>query len=280
MVFLTPRRIRAFPSRNRAFCDEGDQMTLNCHKAFSLTELLVVIALAAILMTLMIPAFTSVNSAGNVTKTAAGIVSILEQARAYAMANNTYVYVGIAEVDSTIDSSAKPQVATGPAPYGRIAIAVVASKDGTRGYDINNPGNGTAGSWVDNYAGGTNLVAINKLQRFENVHLADSLPGTGGMVRPAVPASYILGNPQAKSVTPFDWPLGQALGSGQYSFTKVINFDPQGVARIQFTDNADTIEKHMEIGIQQTHGTVVSTGPNVAAIHQHPITGATRTYRP
>lgn len=280
MVFLPPRRKRANAPRCGASCSGVSQAGVNSCNAFSLIELLVVIALAAVLMTLMIPAFTSVNSAGNITKTAAGIVSILEQARAYAMANNTYVYVGIAEVDSSVDSSAKPQVATGPAPYGRIAIAVVASKDGTRGYDINNPGNGTAGSWVDNYAGGTNLVAISKLQRFENVHLADSLPGTGGMVRPAVPANYILGSAQAKSVTPFDWPLGQALDSGQYSFKKVINFDPQGVARIQFADNADTIEKYMEIGIQQTHGNAVSTGANVAAIHHHPITGATRTYRP
>lgn len=241
-------------------------------------------------MALMIPAFNSVNSAGNVTKAAAGIVSILEQARAYAMANNTYVFVGIAEVDSSVDAAAKPQVTTGPAPYGRIAVAIVASKDGTRGYDVNNPGNGTTGSWVDNYANGANLVAISKLQRFENVHLADSLngfgatvPSTGGMARPAILSnSYVIRNAPFPSPcsTPFDWPLGQALNSGQYSFKKVINYDPQGVARIQYATNTDTIAQYMEIGLQQTHGTVVSTGANVAAIQQDPITGATRTYRP
>ena len=51
--------------------------------------------------------------------------ALLDNARTYAKANNTYVLVGFAEVDSSIDPSASPQVTTGTARYGRSPLTVV-----------------------------------------------------------------------------------------------------------------------------------------------------------
>jgi prepilin-type N-terminal cleavage/methylation domain-containing protein len=249
--------------------------------AFTLVEMLVVIAIILVLMVLLAPAFTSLKTAGDTTSAAYTIGGLLEQARAYAMANNTFVWVGFKEVDISNDASVTPQT-TGT---GRVAVAIVASKDGSRGFDVVNP------AWIANYSTGTkvvtNLVAISKLQRLENVHLATTLngfghqpPTTGNMARPYIISNnYVVGNAPT-SLTPFDWPVGSPLDAGQYSFKKVIYFDPQGVARIQYAGNEDVIVSYMEVGLQQTRGTALSSSPNVAALQVDCMTGAIRTYRP
>ena len=119
-------------------------------RAFTLIELLVVMGIIATLMVLVAPAFTSLKSAGDVTNAVYGIQGLLDNARTYAKANNTYVFVGFAEVDSSIDSSVSPQVTTGATPYGRVAVAVVASKDGTRHFQYATSGQGS--DWQLNYA--------------------------------------------------------------------------------------------------------------------------------
>jgi len=248
---------------------------------FTLVELMVVIAIVVILAALIAPAFTNLKSAGDITKTVYDIAGLLDHARSYAMSNDTYVWVGFEEVDVSKDVSVTPQ-----APgIGRVAIAIVASRDGTRGYDATNSSLPNP-AWT-NYNNGANLVAISKLQRFENMHLATTLngsgnqpPTSGNMARPYIQSNDdVIGN-ASTSVTPFDWPLGSAINAGQYSFQKVINFDPQGVARIQYATNTDGIEAYMEVGLQGTHGTAVSSAPNVAAIQINCMTGATRMYRP
>ena len=256
--------------------------------AFSLLELLVVIAVMVLMMTLAGPAFNSIKGGSDLTRAAYDIAGVLDNARAYAMANNTFVYVGIAEVDSSLASSASPQTITSaPAVGGRVVTATVASRDGTRGYDITSSSLPSP-AWT-NYSNGTNLVAIGKLQRFENVHLAplfSALPNSGGLSRPTVSGGsggtgYILGSATCLSVTPFDWPLGQAIGAGQYSFSKVINYDPQGIPRIQTAGNTDSIVQYMEIGLLPSRGkTLPSNVSNAAAIQINGITGGTRVFRP
>ena len=119
--------------------------------AFSLIELLVVIAIIAVLAALALPAFNSIRNASGLTKTASDIAGILEQARAYAMAQNTYVWVGF-----------QTNQANGT---DTLIVGVISSKTGS-----SNPSN--------------NLVQLGKITRFENVQLVPNLPANSGS-RPA-----------------------------------------------------------------------------------------------
>ena len=255
--------------------------------AFSLVELLVVIAVIGIIMALSAPAYRAISSANNLTNAVTGIAGALERARAYAMAKNLYVYVGIAEVSSDQESSATPQTPATATNGGRIAVATVAVWDGTRGYTLLS--NLTNPAWT-NYNKGAGLNAPGNLEFFENVHLAATLgtpPATGGMARPTVAETSQLGNSACTSVTPFAWPLGSDLppAQAQYYFQKVIQFDPRGTPRIQSASNQNDIVPWIEISLQQTHGSAIpyqaptNTGA-VAAIILDGVTGAARIYRP
>jgi hypothetical protein len=230
-----------------------------------------------------------------------GIQGVLESARTYAKANNTYVFVGFAEVDSSVDPSVTPQLTTGSTPYGRIAVAVVASKDGTRHFDYKTSGQGS--DWESNYADSTkpeylgrHLTPVGKLQRFENLHFLVDFSSWTPTGHPNSPMAryqptgppYILGDAASSSVTPFSWPLGSPLDPSacQYYFTRVIIFDPTGTARIATANNANAIVQVMEIDLQPSHGTIVPPNPanqdvgNHAAIQLAPMSGEVRVYRP
>ena len=64
-------------------------------RAFSLVELLVVVAIIALLATVTIVAFSPAGNARALTKTAADLAGILELSRSHAMANNTAVRVNL-----------------------------------------------------------------------------------------------------------------------------------------------------------------------------------------
>ena len=263
--------------------------------AFTLIELITVMAIIVLLMVMVVPAMTGLKSANEVTKTAYDLTGLLDSSRAFAIANHTYVFVGFAEFDVTQSESTKPQ----KAGTGRVVAAAVASKDGTRMFNIYD--NNTKTTWEDNYkagaknGNGANLVPIGKIVRFDNVHLADSLgapPKTGNMARYSVNNEYRIGHPDFVSLTPFNWPLGTPLGqgNGQYYFEKVLIFDPQGAARFHWKRPSATVGDYSfvqwyEIGLLQTRGTVVikpqsaSIG-NQVAIMISGLTGGSRIYRP
>jgi len=66
-------------------------MTPRRHHAFSLIELLVVVAIIALLATVGIAAFSPAGNARALAKSATDLAAILELTRAHAMANNTAV---------------------------------------------------------------------------------------------------------------------------------------------------------------------------------------------
>jgi type II secretory pathway pseudopilin PulG len=282
-----------------ALCESefGLQKQRERASAFTLLELLVVIGVIGMLLVLIGSAFTTITSASDVAGAIYGIKGVLENARAYAKANHTYVFVGFAEVDSSVDPSVSPQITTGDTPYGRVAAAVVASKDGTSQYQYSR--NGDQGNdWTANYANGAHLIAVGKLQTYENLHFVPL--DFGSWTPTAHPNSkmaryqptgspFILGRAGSSSVTPFTWPLGSPLDSSyQYRFDRVINFDPTGIARIATSNNGDDIAHVIEIDFQPTHGTVFQPLPagfnqdvgNHAVIQLGTTSGAVRVYRP
>lgn len=260
---------------------------------FTLIELLVVIGIIVLLMVLLTPAFTALKPANDTASAVYEIRAQLENARAYAKANHTYVFIGFAEVDASVSAASSPQVTTGATPYGRVAIAAVASKDGTRQCEYKTTNQ--CDEWTTSYGNGGNLIAVDRLHTYENLHFLTNFPSwtatahpTSKMARSQPSAApYSFGLAGWVSTTPFTWPLGSALTSGyQYRFDRVINFDPRGVARIATSTNADEVARRIEINLQPTRGTTVPPVPtnqdvgNNAVIQIEPTTGAIRLYRP
>jgi prepilin-type N-terminal cleavage/methylation domain-containing protein len=274
--------------------------TIQPRNAFTLLELLIAVGIIGLLLVLMAPAFTTIKGGTDVAGAIYGVKGLLENARVYAKANHTYVFVGFSEVDSSVDPAVSPQVTTGPAPYGRVALAVVASKDGMRHFQFTTSNQGS--DWQSNYANptkpeyrGAHLVAVGKLERYENLHFLVDFPSWTPTAHPnsnmaryqPSSATYTIGNAASATVAPFTWPLGSPLNSDyQYRFDKGIYFDPIGVARIATSTNADEIARLMEIDVQPAHGTVVPPVPtnqdvgNHAVIQIAPTSGAIRIYRP
>jgi len=245
------------------------QSTLNLVRAgFTLVELLIVIGIIAVLLVLIAPAFTTIKSAGDVTSAAYTIKGVLDTARTYAKANNTYTWVGFYEEDVS-----QPPTTVG---VGRIVMSIVASKDGTTVYDPNNP----------TTINPTKLIQVGKLTKIENVHLAtftDGLGTTGSTfdTRPAVTYQ----TPPNASLTPFQYPVGNPAPSAQYTFMKAIQFSPRGEAEIDNTNY--TLKTVAEVGIVQTRGNAAPTpspGPrqypgNVVAIQFTGVGGDVKIYR-
>src|SRR5207248_2850199 len=125
-------------------------------RAFTLLEMLVVMGIIAILMVLVAPAFTNLKSAGDVTGAAYTVKGVLDTARTYAIANNTYTWVGFFEEDVSSTMPGTPGV-------GRLVMSIVASKDGTMMYapPLTPTVTLTAGS----------LIQVGKLSKIDNIHL-------------------------------------------------------------------------------------------------------------
>lgn len=242
--------------------------------AFSLIELLVVIAVVSVMFAFLGPAISSIKGASDLTSATYEISDTLGRARAYAIAQNTYVWVGFAEVDQTVNPSARPQIDG----VGRIALSVIASKDGTKLYAFD-----PASEWSAKAAVGDGLVQLGKLIRIEHASLTGILPVSGGMSRPAVDEVFQIGSDLSSSALSFTYPLGNSDGTFQYSFTKVIQFDPQGMARIVTQAGNDLIARQIEIGLLPTKGNTLlpnSEIGNQAAIQVDGMTGATAIFRP
>jgi type II secretory pathway pseudopilin PulG len=243
--------------------------------AFTLLELLIVIGIIALLMVLLAPAFTNIKSGGDVTSAAYTIKGVLDTARTYAKANNTYTWVGFYEEDVS-----QPSIVHGADPctgcVGRLVMSIVASKDGTTVYDPNNLAK------IDT----TKLIQVGKLIKMENVHLATFTDGSGTgstfEARPAVtyPTARIGDTtPPDPSLTPFQYPVGNPEPPEQYRFVKAVQFSPRGEARI---DNSNyTLKTVAEIGLEPTHGATApaSIPANVVAIQFTGFAGAVRIYR-
>lgn len=229
-------------------------------RAFTLVELLVVMAVAVVLLTLVAPAFTQVNTGRQITLAAYSIEGLLDTARAYAKANDTYTWVGFYEENGSRGSTTPATVGS-----GRVIVSVVASKDGTA--------IGTAPLDSDS----TRLTQLNKLVKLDNTHLSE-LAASDVVTRTTVPASaYQVGSDSFSQAIKFHYPLGATDTAAAYTFIKIIRFDPTGDA-IKMSDSPVRL---MEIGLRPAHGAIPdATTRSCAAIQVTGITGAVRIYQP
>jgi prepilin-type N-terminal cleavage/methylation domain-containing protein len=258
--------------------------------AFTLLELLIVIGIIALLMVLVAPAFTNLKSAGDVTGAAYTIKGVLDTARTYAKANNTYAWVGFYEEDVSQPSTNPPTPGT-----GRLVMSIVASKDGTNIY-----GSGTVA------INPTKLVQVGKLIKIDNVHLPLFALGTGTAdtfdarpsPSPVADSNYsrfgelnALPPHTAPLTSPhnFQYPVGNPAPPVEYTFSKILQFSPRGESRVN-GDSYD-IRRVVEIGLIPTHGTAipvprsgagtsfVTFDGNVVAVQINGFAGDVRIYR-
>src|SRR6185437_13322785 len=110
------------PAEHSRIAREG----LQSSRGFTLIELLIVVAIIALLMVLIAPAFTSIKSGTDVTSAAYTIKGALDTASTYAKANNTYTWVGFYEENVANPASPNADI---PA-VGRVIMSIVASNDG------------------------------------------------------------------------------------------------------------------------------------------------------
>jgi type II secretory pathway pseudopilin PulG len=268
-----------------------------------LLELLIVVGIIGLMLVLLRPAFTYIKGGNDVTSAAYNIKGVLDTARTYAQANNTYVWVGFYEEDVS-------QASVIPAPdprctgcVGRFVMSIVASKDGTDlGADASSSLTGT-----ENFIDAMKLVQVNKLVKIDNVHLPLFALGTGTGdtfdARPsptpatdapfsrfgelnALPPNTAPYEPTNGGLTkfPFQYPVGNPVPTWQYRFRRTLRFSPTGESRINSTYDA---RRFVELGLLQTHGNLTHTpspGPgqypgNVIAIQIGGIGGNVRIYR-
>ena len=239
-------------------------------------EMMVVIGIIAILMVLVVPAFTTLKSTGDVTSAAYTIKGVLDQARTYAKANNTYTWVGFFEEDVS-----QPSMNPATAGTGRIVMSIVASKDGTTIYT-----GGLISPAVE--LDPTKLIQVGKLTKIDNLHLktfpdptATPPPDTFDK-RPAPGLNTArIGDtsPDNDSLSPFRYPVGSATGTAQYTFRKAVQFSPLGEARID--NNNYSLKTVIEIGVQPTHGIAPEPSPvkNPVAVQLTGLGGDVKVYR-
>lgn len=245
---------------------------------FTLLELLIVVGIIGLLLALIAPAFTSIKGGTDVTSAAYTIKGVLDTARTYATANNTYTWVGFFE-ENAPDPSANPATPG----TGRIVMSIVASKDGTMLYTTPLANLATLPS--------TSLTQVGKLTKVDNVHLTTFTPTP--TPSPALSSDTFDGRPGVASTaskigdtTTGTYPAPPIpslqfvypLGGTQYTFIQVVQFNPRGEGVI---DNSNYVMAPVsEIGVQPTHGTTIDTNStNFVAIQFTGFGGNVKIYR-
>jgi prepilin-type N-terminal cleavage/methylation domain len=249
---------------------------------FTLVELLIVVGIIGLLLVLMAPAFTYIKGGNDVTSAAYTIKGVLDTARTYAKANNTYTWVGFLE--ENVANPASPNSDT-PA-VGRVVMSIVASKDGTMLYTLPLG----AAFTLDASPNQAALRQVGKPIKIDNLHLTTfALPTSTPppldtfATRPAPVATTQIGDATpAIPYLSFHYPVGSA--SPQYTFTKVIQFSPHGEgvvnSSIYFASGA-SLAPISEIGLEPTHGAAVpaSTPADVVAVQFSGLGGDVKIYR-
>jgi Tfp pilus assembly protein FimT len=216
---------------------------------YTLVELLAVIAIMVALTVAAVPGVVGIMKGGNFTSNLNEVADCLQQARAAAMARNSYVWVGVLSV-----SANAPGNAGGP---DKVLLAAVVGKNG-QSSDL------VQGNTVP-LARGRVLKNVD-LQQYGAQILASSGRQTG--------ADDISASALGAGATPYQFTCkigSETVGGQMPTFTKLIQFGPIGNARIM-----TTASRWIEIGMQASPDAKGAIG----ILQINGITGQVRIFRP
>jgi len=233
------------------------------HKGFSLIEILVVIAIIGLLASVMMPAFNAIGRATSVSASASDVSALLEGARAHAMAQSTYTWVGFFQESSQANSPSSGSPRDQAPPYtarGRVVVAAVASLDGSQVAKTSSALQ--SGRLPDDRV--TMLSKPLKIDHVQMVELPDPAGGKAGTLDGrAAPSVRISASTSEKSLFPFR--------GGNYVFYKTIRFSPRGEAVVVVGDSTELVPV-IELALESTRGDQADPNPQNRAVVQ--INGA------
>jgi prepilin-type N-terminal cleavage/methylation domain-containing protein len=214
-------------------------------RAFTLTEMLVVLAIMTIITAIGVPSLFSVTNSGKMNESTSDLAGILEQARQYAAAQNTYVWVAL-----------QPQTVNN---VDVLNVAVVASNDGT------DPG-------VYGNVPSSAFQIVTRIRTFQHLQLKTAGTFTISQLA-SLPASPTAGPANNLSSTA-TFNIRMPGAGGTTPFTQSIEFTPSGEAR-----NTTSPIDFIEIGLEPASTTSSPNPSNAAVLRVNGITGLTAVYR-
>jgi Tfp pilus assembly protein FimT len=238
-------------------------------------ELLVVLAILTILATVTIPSISGLNRSGRFNQGLSQITGVLEEARSYAVAQNTYVWVAFYPVDAS--------QLTGPQtdPSGdHLIVATYASNDGT------DPINWTSGTYAIPYTAPTGTV-ISPILKVQNLTQLRMAPGGNGIAylnfnTGVLPSAMTGGEASPASNIVFSYPLPptgmilsqQPLPPGAAPIS-VIEFTPSGSAQV-----GAGLAGVVRVDFQPMKSASLVDDNNIASLGINGLMGLATRYRP
>jgi prepilin-type N-terminal cleavage/methylation domain-containing protein len=222
---------------------------------FTLIELLVVLFIMVILVAAAMYSMRGVSDSGKFNQALNDISGVLEEGRAYANAQDTYVWVCLYQNTPASNTSLD------------VYAAAYASNDGT------DPLNwaGTVTLPTPATSGSTTFRALTKLYHFTGVHLV-----TDTSLIPSITpnAAFPASTPTFQTTTPSSSGTVTLPSASSGASYWVIQFTPNGMART----SASPVSA-IWMGLQPAHGTAALDNKNVAGIEVNGLTGLSTIFR-
>ncbi len=219
--------------------------------AFTLIELLTVMAIVAILAGASLPAISSLSRSNNLNGSLSELAGLLSQARQYAVAQRTYVWVALRE---NTDNPQEPS----------IDVALLASKTGMQ----------PSSPWADQGVVPSDTISLLiRPKTLKQVRLEEA--GTFNRQQIAdLPAQPQVGSDNSPSDGSASFTVRLPGTSKNVNFDRVVQFLPDGEARV-----ADSPIDVVEMGVRSMRGSSADQN-NIAVLRINGLTGQTRVYRP
>lgn len=180
--------------------------------AFTLTELLIVVALLSVLSALMVPALSSLNASGSLRQNLSTVVGLVESARQTAVTRNTYVYVAF------LSPEAARNLPPSQIEPGTTYAAVFVSMDGT---DVLKQASSSMLREVDG-----NITRLERIAKLRSLRFSGEIPSSNALANRLEPVDAE-GPGSAWKIESKPPPEGMAI-----TFDRIIKFLPQGGARV------------------------------------------------